>query len=133
MRCGIYKIECVKSGTIYIGSSKGIEGRWKVHRRGLAKGTHHNTGLQAEWTEQGDRQFLWSVIEEVDAESLKTREQYWIDYFRSISKVPVMNIQGASADKDSVGFDKKEAFYEIPPERLPGVWPWQACHRCEGS
>jgi len=132
-RCGIYRIDCIPASLVYIGSSKDIDGRWKQHRRRLGSNIHHNLGMQIAWNEHGDKAFMWTVIEEVEAGDLKTREQYWIEYHRKLKVGTATNIQGASSDMQAVNFEASKAAEMENPLRKPGVWPWEACDRCGGS
>ena len=52
---GIYKIENIKTGKIYIGSSKNIKSRFYTHKRELEKGTHHSYKLQKSYTKTKDK------------------------------------------------------------------------------
>ena len=80
---GIYKIENVKNGKVYVGRSKHIEKRWKQHMDMLEKNEHHSIKLQRAYNKLKDKDTLqFSVIEEVEDESkLAEREQYWTDYY----------------------------------------------------
>ena len=133
MRTGIYKIQCMKTSVVYIGSSENVERRWKTHKRELSGNYHCNDGLQDQWNWHGERSFIWEVIEEVEVERLKIREQFWINYYRSRSEFSVVNIQGASSDWQSVAFERHESFWQIKPPRLGGVPLGQECMKCEGS
>lgn len=80
---GVYKIENIHTGKMYVGSSVNIEKRWKEHMRMLESGTHHSTKLQRVWNKANDKSiFQFTTIEEVVNEcDLFLREQYWIDYY----------------------------------------------------
>lgn len=80
---GVYKIENIHTGKMYVGSSVNIEKRWKEHMRMLESGTHHSTKLQRAWNKANDKSiFQFTTIEEVVNEcDLFLREQYWIDYY----------------------------------------------------
>lgn len=82
---GVYKIENIQNGKVYIGSSKDIERRWKEHIKMLEEGNHHSRKLQNDYNLTKDLiQFKFDVIEEVKfASQLIYREQYWMDYYNA--------------------------------------------------
>ena len=67
---GIYCIENKVNHMKYIGQSINIHKRWQEHKRELNKGTHHNDHLQNAWTLYGSKNFLFTVLELCDKESL---------------------------------------------------------------
>jgi len=83
MTSGVYAITNTVSGERYVGSARGIEGRWETHRRLLRAGTHHSKELQRAWNEQGITAFSWQVLEVVpDRAKLREREQGHLDIGR---------------------------------------------------
>lgn len=79
---GIYQIRNIKTGKVYIGSSKNIENRFGEHVRNLKKNKHHSNKLQRSWNKTKDKKktFVFEILEEViDKSLLKEREQYYID------------------------------------------------------
>lgn len=87
MTSGIYKIESM-DGTAYIGSAINIEKRWYQHRWYLNKNKHGNAHLQRAWNKYGCDYFIFSIIELVEgAQYLLEREQYWIDYSKTIQRL----------------------------------------------
>lgn len=85
---GIYKITCVPTGKIYVGSSVKVSHRWNTHRRELSRGCHSNAKLQRSWAKYGAECFDFSVLELVaDRADLIEAEQKWIDLLQ-----PELNI-----------------------------------------
>ena len=88
MASGVYKITCLVDGKIYIGSSKCIENRFKVHKRQLRNKTHNNPHMKNAWSKHGEENFTFEVVEYCDESVLLEREQFWMDltlcYDRSI-------------------------------------------------
>ena len=82
---GIYKIENINTGKIYIGSSKDIDTRWKEHKYRLKNNIHHSSKLQRSYNKTEDKNiFILKIIEEVECkDNLLEREQYYIDKFDS--------------------------------------------------
>lgn len=76
---GIYKITCIPTGKIYIGSTNNLFRRWITHRRDLRGNYHRNSYLQHAWNKYGETVFLFEVIEFCSIENLIPREQYWLD------------------------------------------------------
>ena len=80
---GIYKIENIENGKVYIGRSRNIGKRWGEHLDMLEKGEHHSFKLQNEYNNLKDKSVLhFSIVEEVENENnLPEKEQYWMDYY----------------------------------------------------
>lgn len=75
--CGIYKIS-TPNGSVYVGSSTRIEGRWSDHRGALGRGTHRSARLQAAFNKHGSA-LCYEIIETCISDDLNEREQFWID------------------------------------------------------
>lgn len=87
---GIYKIQHVETGNIYVGQSVNITRRINRHRTQLNKKTHHNSHLQSAWEIYGEEAFAFEVLEFCDVKMLTSLEQKWIDIlnpFFNIAKV----------------------------------------------
>jgi group I intron endonuclease len=91
MTCGIYCIKNIKTGKIYIGSSKAIESRFYNHRWRLSKGCHHSIKLQRSWNKHGPELFVFEIIETCIESDLLCKEQEHLD-----SKKPWFNIKQTS-------------------------------------
>jgi len=76
---GIYKIENLVNGKIYIGSSIDIQKRWRDHKNTLNRNTHHNGRLQNAWNKYGADCFRFTIIEICFNFVLLSREQYYMD------------------------------------------------------
>lgn len=87
MNSGIYAITNTVNGKVYIGATKGFEGRWKDHRRGLRKGVHWNKHLQNAWNRYGEVTFEFGILEYLDdLDELVKAEQFWMDVYREEGK-----------------------------------------------
>lgn len=82
VRCGIYAIQEIETGRLYIGSSVRIHQRWSEHRRHLRNGIHPSALFQQAWTERGPEAFKFVVLEECGRLELCEREQAYIDALR---------------------------------------------------
>lgn len=80
---GVYSIS-LPDGRSYIGSSVEICKRWRRHKLQLNKGNHHAKHLQNAWRKYGEGQFEFKVIELCGKESLRVREQYWMDQLKPV-------------------------------------------------
>lgn len=78
---GVYKIRCIITNEIYIGSTTTpFNKRWSVHRAHLKKGNHRNHLLQDLYNKSGAACFEYTIIEVVkDERSVLDREQYYMD------------------------------------------------------
>lgn len=79
MITGIYKIENVTNGKIYIGSAVSMSKRWTLHKCLLSSNRHHSKHLQSSWNLCGEDKFIFSAVEICPKEDLIAREQYYID------------------------------------------------------
>jgi group I intron endonuclease len=76
--CGVYKIECVQSGKVYIGSSVDCNKRIKTH---FYEGSTFETHWMHEDLERfGRDSFISEIVETVnDLDDLPERETFWIE------------------------------------------------------
>lgn len=82
--CGVYKIENLVNGKVYIGKSKNIGVRWSEHRSELNKGTHINPHLQSAWYKYGEPNFRFDVIyKAIDDDDALKHEEYYIAKYKS--------------------------------------------------
>lgn len=126
-KAGVYRILCSINNKMYIGSSKDVGGRFNNHKRAfiLGKNSPH---LQHAWNLHGPVAFKFEIVEFVDSKDLKiirTREQYWIDYFDSANPEKGYNIEKKTdgsehpplsqeqKDKISITLKKKYASGEL--------------------
>ncbi len=83
MACGIYKIENLIDGKIYIGSSVNIENREYKHFWMLNKNIHDNNHLQNIFNKIGRKNFKFEIIEECEITHLIDRENHYINIYKS--------------------------------------------------
>ena len=92
---GIYRILNIVTGKVYIGSAKSFKKRWANHKSTLKKHSHRSILLQRAWNKYGEICFRFDVIEEIEnptKELLESREQYWLDFYRSYDPEKGYNI-----------------------------------------
>lgn len=88
--CGIYCIENIKTGEVYIGQSVNIERRWEQHKQNIKTGKY---SLYHSMRIHGLDSFRFTVIERCSSADLNARESAWIDLFLSTGK-RLYNIMG---------------------------------------
>lgn len=76
--CGIYMIQNIVNGKVYIGKSFDINKRWSNHKYELNKGVHANNHLQSAWNKYGEENFNFTIVETCDEEMLNDLEVFWI-------------------------------------------------------
>lgn len=82
----IYKITCIKSSKIYVGSTKRSPmQRMKEHFRRLRNQSHSNVIMKSEWRKYGEESFVFDVIEVCDDEILTQREDHYISVLGSLA------------------------------------------------
>ena len=84
VKTGIYYIECLTNGMVYIGKALNIKARWVSHKNDLGKNKHSNPVLQNCWNKYGAPQFDFGILQDgLDKESSAQQEEYWIqEYIR---------------------------------------------------
>ena len=94
--CGIYKIENLINGKIYIGKSVDINYRIANHKSESfnPKSNAYDTAIHRAIRKYGLNNFSFEVIEECDRSNLSEREKYWIDYYNTFKKGYNMTLGG---------------------------------------
>lgn len=90
---GIYKITCLVSGKVYVGSSINISKRVTVHKENLKKNKHHNPHLQYAYNKHEAENFKFEAIEYCDESELMNNEEKWINYYECNDKNKGYNIE----------------------------------------
>lgn len=85
-RPGIYCILCVPTGKRYIGLTKNLRLRRRVHVCMLRQGYHRNQHLQSAWSLYGEQNFEWTVQEECPPDQLEERELFWIAHYKTADR-----------------------------------------------
>ena len=98
------------SGKQYIGSTVNFHRRYVFHLYYLARNKHHSPTMQNSYNKYGEMSFEHTILELVQPENLKAREQAWIDLLR-----PVFNV-AQHVERSVLGIK----FGPAPAER--GLW-----------
>ena len=81
---GIYKIENIDDGKVYIGQSVNVKNRMRDHiKSAVGISTIANQWVHEAMKEEGIEKFIFHLIDDCDREELNNREKYWIDYYQS--------------------------------------------------
>lgn len=108
---GVYLILHKASGTCYIGSAaRAVYSRWGEHRYALRRNIHRNKHLQNAWNKYGENAFAWMVLENVPAEHVLEREQYWYDLYKE-NGIKVYNKR--ENVKSQLGFHHSQATKQL--------------------
>lgn len=97
---GIYGIWNRCNSKAYVGSTcstKGFKLRWAEHRRDLNHGTHRNKHLQWAWNKYGEECFEFRIIEECLDDELGSRENFWMEHYKSRHPDYGYNLQAGGA------------------------------------
>jgi len=93
MKSGIYYIQNICNGKIYIGSAVAIIERWRVHKHLLRQGKHYNRHLQSAWDKDGEDSFVFGIVEVTgNKDDLLGMEQRWINHYKSFNDKNGYNI-----------------------------------------
>ena len=79
---GVYKITNTITGDFYIGSSKNVNKRWAEHKYNSSWNRQPNSQLYKDMQKYGVENFVFEVIAEVEADSLKETEQKFIEQLK---------------------------------------------------
>jgi group I intron endonuclease len=102
LNCGIYKIENILNGDLYIGLSADLNRREKGHFLKLRNNKHCNIHLQNAWNKYGEENFKFKVILYCESEELTYYEQKLVDLW-----IPSYNICRECV-KNGLGTKKSE-------------------------
>jgi group I intron endonuclease len=61
--CGVYKITNATNNKFYIGSTRNIYNRWRIHKKELNSNTHCNPHLQKSWDKHGEINFIFEILD----------------------------------------------------------------------
>lgn len=126
--CGVYRITCVPSGRVYIGSSVSISKRFSEHRSGLRYGRHHSYMLQRAWDKHGAENFKFETLLRCSADMRIEYEQACIDAYESANPRFGMNVcveaRGAPPKAAFRGRKHTPETKRLLSERLKGRAVW---------
>ena len=114
---GIYKIQNLVNGKVYIGQSRNIKRRWTAHRNNSynPKASGYNTFLYRAIRKYGLDNFSFEIIEECKPSQLNERENYWIRFYQSNNEEKGYNLKLA-------GTESYNHTGTLPREKLEHIW-----------
>ena len=71
---GIYSITSRKNGKRYIGSSIGIDRRWRDHLHDLKNNKHFNSHLQNHYNKYGEDDLIFTIVEVINRDKLSLQD-----------------------------------------------------------
>lgn len=102
-KSGIYQIENLINGRIYVGRASRFKGRWSTHLSSLRNNKHHNEYLQNDFNKLGEDAFQFEVIEVVkktSTEVLAEVEQRHIDRVYGLGRQHCYNLDKVASPTD---------------------------------
>ena len=115
-KCGIYCIKNTLNSKVYVGKAKDIYNRIREHIRLLRnKSKDENRHLINAWFKYGEDAFEYFIIEEFEfnEETLKIRELYWIDEYKSTDREFGYNLRRDSSTQMIVHEETKLLLSEM--------------------
>jgi group I intron endonuclease len=101
---GIYTIERVSTGQLYVGSAANLRQRWNRHRFDLRRGQHRGSKLQRAWDKDGEGGFRFNVLFVCERTDLLMFEQRALDALLTVDGFNTLRIA-----RSSLGFKHTEA------------------------
>ena len=95
-KSGIYLIVNLENGKIYVGSTNRLKTRKNGHWSKLRNNKHPNQHLQSAWNKYGEDSFEFRIQESCEENKLIEREQYWMDYYKTLDRKLGYNIEKAN-------------------------------------
>jgi len=80
---GVYRIQNMVTGKIYIGSSTDVYKRIGRHKYVLKNGLNENIRMKKDCEKYGVNSFLFGIVEYCEKEKLKEREQYYFELWNA--------------------------------------------------
>ena len=107
MKAGVYMVEQIATGRVYIGSSINLHRRLKRHASRLRIGQHANRALQKAWNKHGEAAFRFRPLFICAPDDLVFFEQRAVDHFRSNVKPYGFNVRAAvESNRGNPGNDR---------------------------
>lgn len=110
--CGIYKIENLVNGKVYIGQSRHIRQRWAEHKKVLRRDCHKNTFLQRAWDKYGEDNFSFEVLELCDINDLNNCEIKYINQYDSFNSDKGYNLTSGGDSKKEIANSTRQKLSE---------------------
>ncbi|MFP3859267.1 MAG: GIY-YIG nuclease family protein [Bacteroidales bacterium] len=98
---GVYRLQNLKNGNFYIGSTRNLYRRWKRHQQVLREQLPENIRMLEDSKKLGWKSFCFGVIEYCDENELLEKEQYYYEKMKPFYNVwkHVYNAEGRKYTK----------------------------------
>lgn len=106
----VYKISNTITGDFYVGSSKDVKSRWVNHKCASTWNKYPNKQLYLDMQKYGIDKFDFEIIEEVEADSLKEKEQQFIETLKPTYNS--CNANGLNVEKRKESIRKSHKKYD---------------------
>jgi hypothetical protein len=87
-RMGVFQIRNTTTNKAWIDSSTDLVAIWNRHKYALNHGSHANVHLQSDWKEQGEENFQYEILSEIQEDLSRT-----IDYKKEVKQLASMFIE----------------------------------------
>lgn len=99
--CGVYKIEDVESGDIYIGYSNDVKRRLSTHNANIKGGKHDYQEFNEAYKDNPDR-VKFEILEICNEDEVAERETWHIQHWKKIDGCNVLNKNEKTTKKSKV-------------------------------
>lgn len=109
MKSGIYRIQNIRTGDFYIGSTKDFSKRMVLHYNLLRRKKHHNARLQNSFNKHGESVFIFGIVEICEPEVALERESYYFQLWKPKYNIertpgrPTLGRQLAESTRQKIG------------------------------
>ncbi len=117
-KSGIYKITNNVTDMFYIGSSVNMAKRLTEHFCRLRSKTHPNAHLQNAYTKYGEENFAVSILELAKENTLKQREQVWLDITGVANRDIGYNIAPSVLDRSECAEETRQNISALSSGRI---------------
>jgi len=93
---GVFQIRNLTSGKVLIDNSVDMTARWNRHKAELKFGSHQNKALLADWKEQGEENFVFEVLSELEA-----KEDTQANYSKELATLEKLILDELNLSDDS--------------------------------
>ena len=70
-KAGVFQVLNKVNGKVLIEGDKNIPSKWNRHRTELRFGSHRNKQLQEDWNKEGEENFIFSIVSELEFEEVE--------------------------------------------------------------
>lgn len=94
---GVFQVKNVVTNRVLIDNSLDMASKWNRHKMELKFGNHRNRELQREWNENGEENFIFEVLSELNFDEDKK-----IDFHKELKMLQEMIIEDMGLTNDSL-------------------------------